>query len=378
MTTVGVIGGGQLAGMMAKEAPSLGIKLMVQTPHEQDSAVSLAKQVIPAPLTSISGTKELAQYCDVITFENEFVDLPGLQKLANEGVCFRPSLQSLAPLLDKYDQRCFLADLGLPVPKFKPLEGAGDCQEFGFPFVLKVRRHGYDGQGTIIIKSQTELNSALVQLHHTDVLIEEFIPFEKELAVIVARGVTGEIVTYPVVETYQKNQICHWVIAPIKLSLSQQKTVENIIQTLLRALDYVGVMGIELFLTKQGDILVNETAPRTHNSGHYTLNGCVTSQFALQLQAVTGQTFTQLNLLGRGALMVNLLGHDNPDTDYELKLNQLAKIPHSFIHWYNKKGTRLGRKLGHITIILHSENIDNEAMKIIKQVETIWNLAPSH
>ncbi|MBF2055923.1 MAG: 5-(carboxyamino)imidazole ribonucleotide synthase [Cyanobacterium sp. T60_A2020_053] len=373
MTTVGVIGGGQLAWMMAKEAPTIGVKLMVQTPDEHDSAVSLADKIIPAPVTSLSGTKELAQYCDVITFENEFVDLEGLQKLADEGVCFRPSLQSLAPLLDKYDQRTFLADLGLPVPKFKALKGAGDCQEFGFPVVLKARRHGYDGQGTIVVRNNTELNSALAQLHHTDVLIEEFIPFERELAVIAARSVTGEIVIYPVVETYQKNQICHWVIAPTKLSLSQQKTVENIAQTLLRALDYVGVMGIELFLTKEGNILVNETAPRTHNSGHYTLDGCITSQFALQLQAVTGKPFTKLNLLGRGALMVNLLGHNNPDTDYELKLNQLSKIPHSFIHWYNKKGTRLGRKLGHITIILHSENIEDEAKDIIKQIEAIWN-----
>lgn len=375
MTRVGVIGGGQLAWMMAKEAPQEDVILIVQTPHQQDSAVSLAQDVIFAPLDSVEATAKLAQKCDVITFENEFVDLNGLQKLADQGVCFRPSLSSLAPLLDKYEQRSFLADLGLPVPRFQDFHSSQDLDNFDFPFVLKVRRHGYDGQGTIIVKSNEELKKALDILGDVPFLIEEFVPFEKELAVIVARGIAGEVVTYPVVETYQKEQICRWTIAPTDITISQQQEIRAIATKLLTALDYIGVMGIELFLTPEGKILVNETAPRTHNSGHYTLDGCHTSQFALQLQAVTGKKLGNLNLKQEGALMVNLLGNQNPDTDYAPKLKQLSQIKNSFIHWYEKEESRPNRKLGHITIVIESidcENLRQDCLKIVEQINKIW------
>jgi len=371
MTRVGVIGGGQLAWMMAREAPAQGIILSVQTPSRDDSAVSLAQEVVWAPVDSVEGTEKLAQKCDVITFENEFVDLEGLQVLAKKGVCFRPSLQSLAPLLDKYEQRCFLANLGLPVPQFKNFETIEDLESFGFPVVLKVRRHGYDGQGTIIVKSPDELDSALKVLGDVPFLIEEFIPFECELAVIAARGVDGTVTNYPVVETYQKNQVCRWTIAPAKITIAQMEEVKAIAHKLLNALDYIGVMGIELFLTKDGRIFVNETAPRTHNSGHYTLDGCRTSQFALQLQTVTGQPMVDLSFCKQGALMVNLLGLDSSNLNYEERLTRIAHLKDTFVHWYEKSESRPGRKMGHVTVLTNNDTMPR-ARAIAQHIEAIW------
>lgn len=368
MMRVGVIGGGQLAWMMAKEAPREGIILSVQTPSEEESAVGVANEVILASVDSVEGTQKLAENSDVITFENEFVDLEGLQRLAQNGVCFRPSLDSLAPLLDKYDQRCFLQNLGLPVPRFKNFEHQKDLESFGFPLVLKVRRHGYDGQGTMIVKSAHQLTNALRILGDVPFLIEEFVPFERELAVITARGVDGGVVCYPVVETCQKDQVCRWTIAPTNITMAQSEQVKAIAHKLLTALDYVGVMGIELFLTKEGHILVNETAPRTHNSGHYTLDGCITSQFALQLRAVTGKPLGDLSFRKQGAVMVNLLGLQ--DDNYQPKLERLAQMKNAYLQWYQKDQSRPGRKMGHVTILLDDSISDPRA--IVNEVETIW------
>jgi 5-(carboxyamino)imidazole ribonucleotide synthase len=375
MTRVGVIGGGQLAWMMAKEAPKLGIELIVQTPNPYDSAVSLSEQVILAPIADAQGTTQLASLCDVITFENEFVDLIALQKLATQGVLFRPSLSSLEPLLDKYQQRCFCQKIGLPVPQFEAYNSLADLRKYGFPLVLKARRHGYDGQGTVIINSQTELEEALTQFQQTPLLIEEFVPFAQELAVIAARGVDGELRIYPVTETHQQQQVCRWVIVPAKLDDSQIEQVEAIATKLLTELNYVGVLGIELFLTPGGKILVNETAPRTHNSGHYTLDACITSQFALQLQAVTEQKLGDISLKSQGALMVNLLGLEDCNQDYQAKLAKISQIEGAFVHWYQKKEFRQGRKLGHVTVLFNEEqNANNSqiATSIAQQIESIW------
>lgn len=373
MMKVGVIGGGQLAWMMAKEAPHLDIELVIQTPNPDDPAVSLVKKVIFAPVSDAKATAKLASLSDVITFENEFVDLNALQELAHQGVCFYPSLSSLAPLLDKYQQRCFFQEIGLPVPKFQAYNSLEDIDQFSFPLVLKVRRHGYDGQGTVIINSQVELEEILPKFSGIPLLIEEFIPFTQELAVMACRSVDGEIKIYDVTETYQQNQVCHWVIAPAQISSSQVTEINAIANKLLTELNYVGILGIELFLTQEGKILVNETAPRTHNSGHYTLDACITSQFALQLQAVTGQKLGQINLKTKGALMVNLLGRENENQNYQEKLSEIEQLPNSFLHWYGKSEFRQGRKLGHVTVLLPDDpNYLQKGLDIAKKIESIW------
>ena len=372
---VGVVGGGQLAAMMGDAASALGIELVVQTPDATDPAVSVAAGTILAAIDDVLATAQLANECDVITFENEFVDLDGLRSLEQQGVLFQPSLSSLAPLLDKYVQRCYLQGLGLPTPRF----WAWDCSQdlhLDFPFVVKVRRHGYDGQGTFIVKDRESFESIRADLRGQSLLVEEFVPFDRELAVIAARSTTGEIAIYPIVETQQQNQVCRLVIAPAQISLDVKSDAEAIVRTLLNSLEAVGVFGIELFLTTDNKLLVNEIAPRTHNSGHFTIDACETSQFEQHLRAVCQLPLGDCDLKCAGAVMVNLLGYESAESDYLEKRQQLAQIPRSFVHWYGKKVSRPGRKLGHVTILLDGESGaqgPTQAEAIAQTVESIWN-----
>lgn len=376
--TVGIIGGGQLAGMMAEAAIALGIGLVVQTPSPDDPAVGMAQGVIYGAVEDAIATAQLAQHCEVISFENEFVDLAQLQILAQSGVCFRPSLDSLAPLLDKWEQRTYLQSLGLPVPRFT----AGTPQalaQLSFPSVIKVRRHGYDGQGTFIVRDRNTWDALRDRLRGIPLLIEDYIPFERELAVMAARGSGGEVAIYPVVESIQKNQVCRWTIAPAPMiSAAIVQAIETMTQHLLASLQYVGILAIEFFQTATGEVLINEIAPRTHNSGHYTLDACETSQFEMQLRAILGLPLTATGLTGLGAFMVNLLGYEDSDQDYRAKRAPIAAIPQTKLHWYGKKGSRVGRKLGHVTgVITESADLNRDRILArIQEIETLWYPAP--
>jgi len=377
---VGVIGGGQLAWMMAGAAAALGIKLIVQTPQSSDPAVRIADDVILAAIDDAEATAKLADRCDVITFENEFVDLEALRPLEQRGVRFYPQLAALAPLLDKYHQRCFLRDIGLPVPNFAAIEpnlgaavSAADraaLSQFGFPVVLKTRRHGYDGQGTYILRSPADLEALLPQLQQP-LLLEEFVPFDRELAVMVARSSSGEIITYPVVETQQPDQVCRRVLVTSDLAIEVQQSVEAIARQFVDSLQAVGIFGIELFLTAEGRVLVNEVAPRTHNSGHFTLDACLTSQFEQQLRAICGLRLGGTQLQAKGAVMVNLLGYESSTSDYPAQRQQLAKLPQTFVHWYGKVESRPGRKLGHVTALLDTAD-RSRAIELAAAIESIW------
>lgn len=379
---VGVIGGGQLAWMTAGAAERLGLELVVQTPSQTDPAVAIAADAIFAPIDDASATAQLAAQCDVITFENEFVDLDALSLLANQGVCFRPSLDALRPLLDKYHQRAYLQRLGLPTPKFAPVpddptsttatvpsQGQTNIE---FPRVLKTRRHGYDGQGTFIIQTAGEWEDVLQTLGDRPLLLEEFVPFERELAVMAARSLQGEVVVYPVVETQQENQVCRRVFAPAGIAPAIVAKVETIAQTLLTHLDVVGIFGIELFLTAEGRVLVNEVAPRTHNSGHLTLDACETSQFEQQLRAVAGLSLGSPTMKSAAAVMVNLLGYEHSNSRYLDKRQQLSEIPNAVVHWYGKTESRPGRKLGHVTVLLENHPQREIAVATAQAIEAIW------
>jgi 5-(carboxyamino)imidazole ribonucleotide synthase len=375
MKRIGVIGGGQLAWMMASAAQELEIKLVIQTPDPTDVAVSLAEEVVFAAVDDVAATKVLATKCDVITFENEFVDLDGLGKL---DPVFLPPLAALAPLLDKYTQRCYLRDLGLPVPKFAVLEQPELPPGFEFPVVVKARRNGYDGQGTFIIKAESDLADLYHRYPDTPFLVEEFVTFDRELAVIAARGVSGEVVTYPILETQQEDQVCRRVFTVDDLSAEILETCNSIASKLLISLDAIGVFGIELFATSDGRVLVNEIAPRTHNSGHLTIEACVTSQFSQLIRAVAGLPLGSTELSCGGAVMVNLLGYEDSQNDYLSKRQQISAIPNAFVHWYGKQ-SRIGRKLGHVTALVGtnpnptSRNYRQQTEALARQVETIWS-----
>ncbi|MEM7727537.1 MAG: 5-(carboxyamino)imidazole ribonucleotide synthase [Cyanobacteria bacterium P01_A01_bin.45] len=380
MKSIGIIGGGQLAQMMGEAAKNLNVNLVVQTPSHEDPAARVADETIIAAVGDSHGTARLATHCDAITFENEFVDLEALSRLAEQGICFRPRLEALSPLLDKYEQRSYLQKLGLSVPKFIALESIDlykdeDLSQLGFPVVLKARRHGYDGQGTDIIKDLEQLKAKLSQhdplTAANTFLLEEFIPFEKELAAIATRGIDGGIAIYPVVETQQEQQVCRRAIAPADISDDVNASIQQIAETLLNSLQVLGTFGIELFLTKDHQILVNEIAPRTHNSGHFTLDACYTSQFEQHLRAVCGEPLGNTEMICPAAVMVNLLGYEDSNSEYIEKRRAIAAIPQARIHWYGKVRSRPGRKLGHVTVLLENQSRD-EALLYAHKIESLW------
>jgi 5-(carboxyamino)imidazole ribonucleotide synthase len=374
---IGIIGGGQLAWMMAAAAQKLQLDLIVQTPDASDPAAAIAHSTILAPVGDATATAALARQCDVITFENEFVDLDALAALVTQGVTFRPSLTVLRSLLDKYDQRQFFQQHGLPTPTF---QSPAPAVPPSFPAVLKTRRMGYDGQGTFIPKTLAEYTEIVDRIGAENLLWEEFIPFDRELAVMVARNGSGDIVVYPIVETQQVDQVCHWVIAPAAVPDPVAQQIQAIAQTILEKLDVVGIFGIELFITAADGqrptgghrVLVNEIAPRTHNSGHYSLDACHTSQFEQQLRAVADLPLGDPSMNCAGAIMVNLLGFESVTNDYKAQRDALAAIPNAHVHWYGKTASRPGRKLGHVTVKLAGDDWRSLAPQAIDQITAIW------
>ncbi|MEO0886879.1 MAG: 5-(carboxyamino)imidazole ribonucleotide synthase [Cyanobacteria bacterium J06648_10] len=380
---VGVIGGGQLAWMMSTGATELGLELWVQTPNESDPAAAIAHKTILGPVADATITAQLTAHCNVITFENEFIDLPALRKLEEDGTVFYPQLNCLAPLLDKYDQRQYCDRINLPSPPFATLHSKADRPQLtdkvnavGLPLALKTRRHGYDGQGTFILNTLEAVESTWQTLGYQPVLLEAFVKFEKELAVMVARSQAGEIAVYPVVETEQIEQVCRRVIAPARVSEKVAEEVRRIATQLVDSLGVVGIFGIELFLTADGQVLINEIAPRTHNSGHYTLDACETSQFEQQLRAVSGRSLGSVAMTSPGAVMVNLLGTENTPagetSEYLESRNAIAALPNTHLYWYGKTQSRIGRKLAHVTVLTDGSNDDGTIAEIVRSIESLW------
>lgn len=372
---VGIIGGGQLAWMMGPAAQHLGLDLVVQTPSPEDPAVAIAQDAVLAEVADSAATQTLANQCDVITFENEFIDCEALQRLAQQGVTFRPDLAVLDLVLDKGHQREFFQRIGLPNPRYVALEGHEDndtlhqkAADLGFPLVMKTRRLGYDGYGTVVIDDSAQLVATWDRFRRVPVLLEEFVPFTHELAIMVARSAAGEVALYPTVETQQVNQICRRVVAPARVGPAVAETVASLARTLVEQLELVGIVGMECFLTAEGRVLVNEIAPRTHNSGHYSLDACATSQFEQQLRAVSDRPLGPAHLTCAQAVMVNLLGLEESEDSHRQKLEALKALPDAHLYWYNK-GIRAGRKLGHLTRCLGA---DADANAAIAEIEAIW------
>ncbi|NJK34695.1 MAG: 5-(carboxyamino)imidazole ribonucleotide synthase [Oscillatoriales cyanobacterium SM2_2_1] len=360
--SVGVIGGGQLAWMMAIAAQELKIPL---------TALATPKDLVAATATHMVGTiGQLAQCCDVITFENEFVDLAVLEAVQAD---FVPGLGTLMRLVDKLYQRHELTEILIPVPQFAAYAPSFDLTPWSLPVVLKARRHGYDGKGTAIVDQGDCLQAAWQSLGSVPCLVESWVDYEKELAVMVARNALGEVCVFPVVETEQVQQVCHRVIAPARIAPELTDKVQAIARQMVDYWDAVGVFGIEFFLLPNGRVLVNEIAPRTHNSGHYTIEGCHTSQFAQLLRVATGMPLGSSAMKVPVAVMVNLLGYETATSDYAEQRRAIAQVPQTHIYWYGKRQASRGRKLGHVTITAPTHD---EALSLAQRVEKLWYPEP--
>lgn len=421
--SIGIVGGGQLAWMLAREARKLGVELHVQTPDPLDPATREAASVVVAPLDDGEATRVLAGRAARISFENEWIPMAILEPLEREGIAFLPDLASLEPLLNKRSQRQLLNQLNLPTPHWagmeasqhppslQPLEsGPSDSalletswpgaespsawppsplfpplpqgpqlpDGLTFPVMAKLSCGGYDGKGTRLLANLEELENHLASHSPEEWILEERVGFEMELAQVVCRDLTGEVRCFPLVQTHQRDRVCDWALFPAPVNHAVEACARNVSMSLATSLNYAGVMGIEFFYGPSG-LLVNEVAPRVHNSGHLTLEACATNQFAQHVRIVAGLPLGPTEPVVKGALMVNLLGYEPADGAEAKKAHQrqrqaLAALKGAQLHWYGKR-PRPGRKLGHVTFVLEADGPqerEEERLRRLAEVRALW------
>ncbi len=377
--TIGVVGGGQLALMLAQAARERGIDLIVQTGSRTDPAVSQASGLVLSDTNDINGTKKLVEKCKCVTFENEWIDLDAFALLEEKGASFIPSLEAIAPLVDKLSQRKLLDNLNIPGPDWLELSSLkiNDMKlpnGWKFPLMAKTGRGGYDGKGTKVIQNFKQLKELLLTVDPSNWLLEKWVDYEKELALVISRDLDGKINSFPLTETSQYKQVCDWVMAPVDTPHVVKAMAYNVGASLLRELNYVGVIAIEFFYGIDG-LLVNEIAPRTHNSAHFTIEACTSSQFDQQVCIAAGLPTPSTELKVPGALMVNLLGLPRERDDLNERLKKLREFESAQLHWYSKDDETPGRKLGHITLSLYDRDIELrriKALDFIEKIRSIW------
>ncbi len=377
---IGVVGGGQLAMLLIEAGKKRNVDVVVQTAAKTDPAAKKTKQLVLHDPTNPVGTKLLAEKTRLITFENEWVDISSLLSLENNGVSFVPRLQSIRPLINKITQRELLNSLDIPCPDWLaiPLKKSTEIDlpaDWGFPLMAKAAKGGYDGKGTKIIKNLKQLQEFLSVEREGQWMLEKWISFDKELSIVSSRDSKGIVRSLPIVETYQSKQVCDWVLAPADINHDVDLMVRNIAASLLAELQYVGVIAIEFFYGSEG-LLVNEIAPRTHNSGHFSIDACSSSQFDQQICITSGINVPMPEMLVNGALMANLLGlQSNYPTSLTQRLDNLRGIPGLNVHWYEKEEEKKGRKLGHVTYLLNNKDAlsrKKEALDVLQTIRSIW------
>jgi 5-(carboxyamino)imidazole ribonucleotide synthase len=370
---IGIIGGGQLARMMMEASYKYGIEFVVLSNEGNSPAGKLTNSEIVGDWNDVECLKSFAKQCDVITLENEFIDYTKLKYLESLGKKVYPSSANIKLIQDKFIQKSTLSSLNIHIAEFIEIENKDDVKnfaaKFNYPVILKSRTMGYDGKGNFKIDNKNEIDEGMDTLgKRGELMCERFIQFEKEIAVQAVRNANGDFKIYPVVETIQENHICTTVLASKELFPNLANKVESIAKSILDKLNYVGVMGIEMFLLGE-NIIVNELAPRVHNSGHYTSEGCYTSQFENHIRAVSGLKLGDTDLKENSAVMVNILGKFDGNYDLDF-LKHLNLKNNSHVHLYGKNENRTGRKMGHITVTGNDLNdLLSEGNKIREQIK---------
>lgn len=357
---VGVLGGGQLGRMMALAAANMGVSVKFLDPAEQAAAAVAAQQTV-GHFRDAQAITAFAAGCDVLTVEIEHINADAMESAGQaSGVDVEPTPSTLRIIQDKHAQKQHFAAAGVPVAPFADVDSEAALQaaaaDFGFPLMLKSKRFAYDGRGNFVVKSAEQLAEGVAALGgYGSVYAEKWAPFVKELAVMVVRTRDGTVVSYPVVETIHKDNICHVTEAPANVPDAIQQKARQVAEHAAQALNGAGIFGVEMFLLPDGGIFLNEVAPRPHNSGHYTQNGCVSSQFENHVRAVLGWPLGDTSLNCGCCIMLNMLGEADGDEGVRLAHEKMAaayKTPGASVHWYDKPGTMSkGRKIGHINIV---------------------------
>ncbi|MEC7654695.1 MAG: 5-(carboxyamino)imidazole ribonucleotide synthase [Bacteroidota bacterium] len=362
---LGVLGGGQLGRMMIQSAIDLDVRVEVMDPSPDAPCSSLTHRFVCADLNDADAVFEFGKDLDVITIEIENVSVEGLKRLEQSGVRTVPKPKHIELIQDKGIQKQFFVDNNIATSEFQLVEESGDVNAFGFPVVQKLRKGGYDGKGVLILKSAEEATETRFKEKS---LIERKIAIDKELSVIVARNASGEITSYPVVESIfdPVANLVSSLVAPASIDEETEKKARELAMKVVDVMQFEGLMAVELFLNMDGKILVNEVAPRTHNSGHHTIEGNRTSQFAQHIRTVANFPLGSTAKLHEAAGMINLLGAEGAYgfPVYE-GLGTAIEIEGVNLHLYGKSQVKPHRKMGHITVTGSSiEEVQNKLLKL--------------
>ena len=376
---LGIIGGGQLGMMLseaAKKMPDHITKVIVLDPTENCPAAQVGAEQIVADFKDKDAIIELSQKSDIITYEIESGDSQVLKSVEKDAE-INPSPETLKIIQDKLLQKRFLAENQIPVPEFIEINNLDDVyktlEEYGYPALLKARRDAYDGRGNYKIDTKGDVQKAFDYFNGQKLLLEKFVPFKMEVSVIAARNTKGEIKTFPLVENIHEHNILRQTIAPARVSEKITKNAEEIAEKTMNVLKGAGVFGIEMFVTQDDKVLINEIAPRVHNSGHHSLESSATSQFEQHLRAILGLELGDTTLMHK-TIMYNILGSKGFQGEYkplEIKENNV------FLKMYGKKVSKPLRKLGHFNLVgKNNETVDEllsklEALKPKALVESI-------
>ena len=356
MTTIGILGAGQLGRMLALAGYRLGMRFRFLDPAS-DSPAGLLAQHLAVDYFDTSALERFANGLDVITYEFENVPV-GVARYLEQSVPVYPPPIALEKAQDRFVEKSFFCELGIPTPLFTTNFESGYMNTFRFPAVLKTRRMGYDGKGQVVVSSKPELEIELQNKNPAELILEEFISFERELSMIGVRNKAGEMKFYPLVENHHQDGILQLSLVTDQVSAQLQKQAEEYVKAVMDALNYVGVLAIEFF-ENDGRLLANEMAPRVHNSGHWTIEGAVTSQFENHLRTVSDSPLGSTAPRGACA-MVNLVG-SLPD------VKSILKIAGAHLHVYDK-APRSKRKLGHVTLVEKDTETLMRKLNLLKEI----------
>jgi 5-(carboxyamino)imidazole ribonucleotide synthase len=364
-STIGIIGGGQLGRMMAPSAREMGYQIAVLDPTPNSPCGQIADTEITASFDDLKAIEQLASISDVITYEFENIDHTALTWLY-ENTYLPQGTEMLRITQDRETEKNAILQLGVPVAPFKIVITTQELEvavnEIGLPCVVKTCRGGYDGKGQVVVRQNNEVSLATDLLQSGKCIVEGWVPFEKELSVIIARSPKGEIKTLPIAENIHVNNILHETIVPARIGQHVAGKAESVARKIAAGLELVGTLAVEMFLVGN-EIYVNELAPRPHNSGHYSIEACVTSQFEQHVRAVCNLPLGSTELL-TPAIMVNLLGEHVEDA-----LKNIEVMKNSKVHLYGKKEAKNKRKMGHITFL--GNNVESMLAEI--SASPIWN-----
>jgi phosphoribosylaminoimidazole carboxylase len=369
MYDLGVLGGGQLGRMLALAAHRLGLAMVVLDPLGQHSPAGQVTCVVQGHYADPTSVQEFAASVPLVTYEIEHVDV----SVGGLGHA-RPGAEVIKVVQDKLEQKRRLIGAGVETTRVVEILQDDRVRELGgFPVMVKSRRMAYDGKGNFLVRDEEQMQEAM-QVLAGELYAEEFVEFQKEVAVMVFRGIDGKVGCFPVVETIQRNNVCDMTIMPSGL---EKHVEENVVQVAMRAVEClgneaVGIFGVEMFVTKKGKVLVNEIAPRPHNSGHYTIEACFTDQFEQHLRMVLGLAPGDSRAKVPFAAMINVLGdgNSNDPTGVQIlqRMRSTLQVQGASMHWYGKSGNKAGRKLGHVTILAESKPELDRKIRIVREM----------